>query len=939
MLKEDLIDRAFREIKKGDAERVYFLERAGPAWIKPMYLQGFFQNPPKPIRQAQYISSPPWPESRYLARMSAIPEAQTTVLEIVLSMPATDNAWVNEDLADVALNLPPQHSARLVHRVCQWVQGPIMPHLPDKIGDLIARLAEGGEYEAALALARVALSFEAGPAATEEEESILWPEPKPRLQTFYYDRIVERARRALVAVAGLDAIRLFSDILDQLISFSLRPSDTGDEDYLYHKQAEIEAMKDPNDPASVALCALRDAAEQLVRQDRSQFSRVVADFRAKRWDSFRRLELHLSRVFPEEGLALAEEFFRDPENLDRIGLRHEAVLLLKSSFKALTADTQERVLRWMDQELPAERCRFWLEATGESVTEENVRALSDIHRRDHFAVLKDQLPSDYEHKLAELVARFGEGRPLEESPSFSGGGFGPRSPKSVEELSQMEMGEILSFLAAWVPGADPFPLTAEGLGRNLTAVVTARPDEFVAIADRFRELDPTYIRCFLAGLTEAIKQNKVFHWRPVLELAGWVVSQPREIEDRKAGLMVADPDWGWTRTAIVDLITAGLADTPARLACTDRALVWGALKPLTDDPSPSLEDETGTHFDPAHLSINSTRGRALYAVVKYAWWVRACGPDDGLPPITFAEMPEVQEVLDTHLNPEVDPTLTVRAVYGESIPSLAGLDRDWLESNLSRILPDEDENNSRFVAAWESFVVFRQAYAHLMPLLEPAYRRAIGRIGKPGLLRQPASPDSRLSEHLMVYYWWGKLDLDANGLLDTFYEVAPGQLRAHAMWFTKHFLCQVGASAEASERLRNLMGRRLEAAGRAQSPEDFSQELAMFGYWFAEGNFDERWALDTLLATLRLAKKIQDEVNVVKRLAELGSKYPLECVECLRMVIQGAEDRWAMPLIEASARDILTLAMRSDIPQAVLDGRRLAQDLIKSGNYEFRALL
>ena len=68
--------------------------------------------------------------------MSAIPEAQAAVLDIVLSIPSTDNAWVDEDLADVALKLTPQQAAKLVPRICQWVQGPIKPHLPDKIGDL-----------------------------------------------------------------------------------------------------------------------------------------------------------------------------------------------------------------------------------------------------------------------------------------------------------------------------------------------------------------------------------------------------------------------------------------------------------------------------------------------------------------------------------------------------------------------------------------------------------------------------------------------------------------------------------------------------------------------------------------------------------------------------------------------------------------------------------
>ena len=97
--------------------------------------------------------------------------------------------------------------------------------------------------------------------------------------------------------------------------------------------------------------------------------------------------------------------------------------------------------------------------------------------------------------------------------------------------------------------------------------------------------------------------------------------------------------------------------------------------------------------------------------------------------------------------------------------------------------------------------------------------------------------------------------------------------------------------------------------------------------------------METLLAVLRLAHKTQNEVTVVKRLAEYCTTYPIECVECLRIIIECDEERWAMPLIEAGARDVLKLAMGSSIPQVILRARHLVQDLIKLGYYEFRTLL
>jgi hypothetical protein len=212
VLKEEMVERALREIEKGDAERVYFFEHApSPAWLKPLFQHGFFQKPPPPVRREQYISFPPWPESRYLARMSTIPEAQATVVEIVLGIPATENVCVHDDLVDVAMNLQPQQAAKLVSRICDWLQAPVKRQLPHKIGDLIVRLAEGGEEEAALTLAHATLTLGPDPATPvgDDEESPVWPEPKPKFQTFYYEQIIDRALPVLVVTVGLTAVRLW----------------------------------------------------------------------------------------------------------------------------------------------------------------------------------------------------------------------------------------------------------------------------------------------------------------------------------------------------------------------------------------------------------------------------------------------------------------------------------------------------------------------------------------------------------------------------------------------------------------------------------------------------------------------------------------------------------------------------------------------------------
>lgn len=955
MPKPESIDRALRAIEKGYAEYSYFFDRLdSPAWLQPLADRGRFKLPPAPIREGQYIRFPDWPESRYLVRMAGIPEAREIVLKIALAIPETENSRVHDDLADIALALLPAQAAEFVPQICAAIQNPVKLLLPDKIGNLIVHLTEGGEGSAATTLAGAALALSSDPRASAKDvdDSIFSPEPQPQFRDWYYARILDKAVPALARVSGIESVRLFCGLLNDAIQFSRKNSEEGDEDYLYIGHPAIEHGANPDDIPGLLLCATRDTAELVIGENRSRFSAVIALFRERKWTSFRRLEMHICRVFPEQGQAESERIFQAPEIIHSASLHHEAILLLKTVFHALTAETQQRVLSWMDAGPSEESVRNWFEFVGEEVTDEKIRGYANRERRDHFSILEGQLPEPYRLKYEELKIELGAPNPPERVSTPQFGAISAQSPKTPKELAQMPVGSVLDFLASWIPGRDIFGPTADGLGGAVASVVAERPVEFASVAADFKRVDPTYVRCFLGGLNAALKQGGKWDWRPVLDLALWVVSQPREVEGRKGGMMVADPDWGWTRDAVIDLLSTGfeaVKDRPRdeRLPYEHRPLVWDVLRPLTEDPHLSPEDERGEKFDPAFLSINSTRGRAIDAVVDYAWWVRGCTDAArkaaGQPPLTFEAMPEVREVLDTHLDIEKEPTLTIRSVYGRHLTSLASLDWDWLRTNVDRILPSGRDDAPRFNAAWRSFVGFNQPHPLLLQVLMPAYQRAVREIAEgPRTKGHPVSPEDRLVEHFMVYYWLEKLDFGAaDRLLDEFYALAPDELRGHAMWFVGTSIANWGDEVppEVFERLRELFQGRLRTAQQAASPEMYTKELANFGYWFTSRKFEEGWSMEMLLATLQLTKKTHAEMDVVKLLAERCPRYPFECVACLGLMVEGDQERWLLLGVEANTRRALKLALDSNHPEAVSSAKRLIENLIARGNFGFRTLL
>ena len=189
----------------------------------------------------------------------------------------------------------------------------------------------------------------------------------------------------------------------------------------------------------------------------------------------------------------------------------------------------------------------------------------------------------------------------------------------------MAVDALVAYLRAWKPPYEPMSPSPEGLGQELTELVKSEPERFAQEAEKFKDLDPTYVRAFLHGFSAAASQQRPFPWGPILDLAYWVIEQPRDISERQHEYTDLDPGWGWTRKTIAELLSAGFDQSPAEIPFDLRVRVWNTLRPITDDPDPTPEYETrygGSNMDPATLFSNTTRGEAVHTVVRFALWVR-----------------------------------------------------------------------------------------------------------------------------------------------------------------------------------------------------------------------------------------------------------------------------------------------------------------------------
>jgi hypothetical protein len=850
------------------------------------------------------------------------------VARIILEMEDTENVTVLENLVDAALAMPPDISARLVEKVKKWAEVPYF-FLPEKIGELMAHWARGNKVQEAMGLAQTLLDVFPEEREFEIEEPFsLPPQPRARFEDWLYEQILKDHYPELIKAAGLPALELLCELLEKAIQFSPH-QDKGAEDLSHfwrpaiedHPQNLLHTVKD------ALVSAVRDASELLVKSGQASIEEVVKTLERRKWKVFRRIALHLLRLFPEQAQALIVARLTDRDLLEDVGVQHEYALLLRENFPHLPEEEKRKILGWI---------------------EEGPRDITRIIQRwqlEKLTLIGDEsLPIDWQKKYQELISEYGKPK-HPEFPVYGENWIGPTSPKTAKELKDMSVEEIVEFLRSWEPPTVVlFGPSREGLGRVLQEVVAEDPQRFAKEAKRFIGLDPTYVRAIISGLEGAIKRQKNFEWSPVLKLCRWVVEQPREIPGRKVEMMEADPDWGWTRKAIAHLFLTAFEGDKGNIPFELREEIWKILKPLTDDPDPTPKEEEryrGSTMDPATLSINTVRGTAMHAVVQYALWVRRHleKQPDATERVSrgFDEMPEVREVLESHLDTNRDPSLAIRSVYGQWFPWLVLLDRNWAEKWKAQIFPLDAENKEYFDAAWNTYIIFCQPYDNVFQILRDVYAHAVDQIGQHEVrFRYLTDPDGGLAEHLMAFYWRGKVDLE-DPLFVSFWEKAPDPLRAHAIEFIGRSLKHTDESipSEIIERLKELWEERFSQVKK--DPTKHEREVAAFGWWFVSGKFDVDWSITMLSEALKLVPKTEPADMVIERLSEIAETYPLESIECLRRIAEGDKEGWLLYTNEEAIRKVLQSGLAN--PNTRKRAEELVNKLGRRGFPSYRDLL
>lgn len=901
--------------------RYFFDQLENPNWVSPLARRGYFGEPPEPIRddESGHVRYPPWPQGRYLARMAS--EAPDAVTDVLARLPRSSNPAVTRIILEALESLPDEHFARLAGRVVEWVASPGVGFFDDKAASVVARLFRGALVEEGLSAASVLLALESRTASAPGSVELGFvpyrAEPVGRCSAWEYERAVTEILPDLVGAAGSDGLALLSSLLDDSIRLSRGPGEALDDDpfsYIWRPAIEDHPQNTDYGVRSTVVSAVRDAAVLLVADGEEELEALVRRLEAGS-ALHRRIALHVLAHVPG-GARVVTERVADKDLFDDPGMRHEYAVLLRRRFGDVDPEARQSYLAWVLAGPEVEELRQrWADMEGSPPSDADVAGYVGTWQRDRLGPVADYLPDDVADRYRGLVERFGE----PEHPDFLtwssvSSWSGSESPMPEGDMGSWPFSQIIEYLQRWRPddaSARGFGPSIEGLGRALRSVVVDRATEFSAEADRLSDLDPTYVRSFLDGIEEAVKAGVSVSWEPLLRLMAAVVEHPFE-PDEDDRSWDRDPGWRWARGATASLIETGVADRDNRIPFQWRDAAWQVLEPLTGDPDPSPATEAkriGGSPRFHNLSINSNRGTAMHAVVEYALWCRRELEASGVDIEAGLELlPEVRTVLQAHLQPEQDPSLAIRTVYGQWLPWLALLDEKWVIENASQIFPRAPELSRFRDAAWDTYVCWCPPYDSVYQAVRSEYEEAVERVPtKRNTGRgNDERPELHLAQHLVVLWWRATAP---RALLDRWFDLADDELAAGAMNYVGEALnnTEGDADPEALARIQELWDSRFEAI--SNQPDAHPLECQAFASTFASGKLDDDWSLAGFETALRWNPPGWHSWHAVQRLADIAAALPAAATRlALKMLKDAPNDwdymHWSQPiqsLLEATA--------------------------------------
>jgi len=833
-----------------------------------------------------------WPAGDYLLRMAKSPDSVTRrgVAEALRKVGSSKHPDVQYDGLEILAALPPEQSAPLADLAVSWLSAGTRNWPMQTPETLIKKLAQGGQRDAALQVARAVLQ--------------IW-EQNGHLVTHYAHHMYEYHLPSLVdplaSCCGEDALRLFADLLHEAAGitgrigsghYSMRPM--GDDGMAQHDVYES------------LVSAVRRSVEALIQEDATRMRRVVELLAGYEPKIFVRLYLHVLASNPAAAPDLATAYLTDEPLIEASWCRKEYSRLAVAWFSSLTPADQAKVLGVIDA-LPDKYLNAWKARFAERRLKPPA---ADDERKFRAATFRDvvwkwrtALPAERQSALDRVVQELGDPDAWKEQLFPQ-----EESPLRGTDFSSRPIPEIAEFLRTWTPQAEGSRQTVTALAQELRIAAFNNPEVYAAEAAQFAVLKPVYVRQVLEGLAMAANNRRKFEWGGVLKLIVAAVARHDETIDPATLFGGDDRDWSWAGVKAAELLAAGLRQgaegTAFKHADQVRSIVEALIRIAPNEPE--IEDfEERYRREPFFAAQATLRGLAVELCILLIFWLSKdpSSPLAAEPRKALSNSLNICDFLDGQLADRTAAGRIPRAIMGRYLCFLFYFGEDWLRARMDVLFPQDDE--SLRGASWYGHLAHdQQPILDLVQELRPSLAEEIARLAEAGEQVDREFRRERFADYLMVLYFWGGLPDD---LLESFWEHAPSGVRQHCMWYLGTQLAAPDIPDAMRARGFAYWERRLGAASGSNNPDQFRAELGAIGQWTLRDRIDDHWFADRLFDMLQAGFVPTDAFSVVDWLAKIAPRNVDRAVEILSALLRNPHvDQWAYMTQREPIRAVLS---------------------------------
>lgn len=913
-----------------------------PEWLVHLRSAGFFDSPPYTVVDPDsggYIHYG-WPAGSYLVQMAGVEQVQAEVTEILRKLPKSDNPRTYQTVVEAALQLPPRLAAQLVPQVLTGLRMQERLPLATEVSKLAAHLASQGELDAAYGLAAVLLEV-------HREDGAFGPSAVSSHRSWAFAESCKTLAPALIPADPLRACGFASSCLEAALESEAIEGHPDWDRSEYWRPALTDEDEREDDIRNALVDFTLAAFSGAVQMSALAIGDAVSLLMDRPYLIFRRMALHLLTMHPELEVELTERyaFIEEPDEDDRT--LHEVARLRSVAFPLVTPTSRERFLSDVERgpETSDWAARFTAHKEQPPTEEDEAEYIRWWRLRLLFPV-REHLDSTWQQRYEEMESLQKAKPAWDDYAVYRSRNFwGDPAPLDEAKVAQMSVPELVAYLQKWEPTGDSFTgPTIRGMANQLATVVEKEPERFASDADQFLDLRQEYVNALIRGLEQAVRANTQFEWRPVIQFLVRIA-----VEERYEFTGAGRSEGNETLAATAALLDAGLLIDKNHIPDDLHEQVWQALQPALSDPNPTPDHEQeygGTNMDPFMLSINSVRGKATHTLISLlVAKARASGvfdqPVDTRDGVT--RWPELAAGLESLLDTESEKSLAVRSAIGGRLDVIGLIDGAWLQQHLSALFPPSDEPRRQVV--FDTYLLWGTIRKPVVPLLKDEYLYRASHLSDEPAVTWPdrKEPRDALARHIVALYLHEEIELDDPLVQKVyeeqnqpFWEAATGRA-VLALQRNSDLTEEIEPSYVA--RAQRLWEWRMESAESARmSPggSHYNEELTNFGHWVTCGAFPEDWWLEHLLRALDITHWVEPDGLVLKKVAEVSSRHPLESAAIATELLLNDRHAFLASGYREAFKAIVEAAIGSSLPVAKRKGRDLANRLVARGYSEYR---